>query len=58
MATMSDPIRVIHVFALTIWVPVVDDEVVNKLLRKSRMAELWPPRRDDMVEEMAGVELV
>lgn len=29
-----------------------------KLWMKSRMAELWAPKSEDMVDEIAGVELV
>lgn len=31
---------------------------VNRLFKKSKMAELCPPRRDETVDDMAGVALV
>lgn len=33
-------------------------DVDRKLWTKSRMAELWAPSSEDIVDEMAGVELV
>jgi hypothetical protein len=53
IAMVSVPIRTMIELVL-IWL--VDE--VNSDCIKSSNAELWPPRSDDMVDEMAGVELV
>ena len=53
IAMVRVPIRAIIEFVLN-WLVV--DEKIDCM--RSRRAELWPPKSEDMVEEVAGVELV
>lgn len=56
IASISVPMSASIEFALKL--SGFDELGVSRLFRKSRMAELWPPRSEDMVEDMAGVALV
>lgn len=54
MAKVSVPIRA-NIDCALMFIAFDGD---RRLLIKSRMAELWPPSSEDMVDEIAGVELV